>query len=71
MVRTNDHLPAHVHVIFPGGTVDIVVNLRWPPTIREIRGNEKACDPNTALDAVAANYTVLRAKWKKLHGRFS
>lgn len=71
MVRTNDHRPAHVHVIFPGGKVDIVVNLRMPLTIREIRGNEKGRDPKDALDAVAANYAELRAKWKKLHGRFS
>jgi len=44
---------------------------QWPPTIREIRGTRRQAIRTTALDAIAANYAVLRAKWKKFHGRFS
>jgi len=70
MVRTNDHRPAHVHVIFPGGKVDIVVNLQWRRPSARFAGTRRRVIPNTPLMLSLLTTTALRTKWKKLHGRF-
>ena len=64
VVYTNDHPPAHVHVLGPGWAV--VVNLIGP-SVREIIncGDREARE---ALALIAAHHKELLEAWSRIHG---
>ncbi len=67
VIYTDDHEPAHVHVIGDG---ELKVALRdgdaLPQLVRAI--GMKAGDRRKAMDIVRANQSMLLARWQEIHG---
>jgi hypothetical protein len=70
VIYPNDHRPAHVHVIGPGG--EAVFNLNCPDGPPELR--ESFGFPRQELGRIAvflaANLALLCAAWSETHGNF-
>jgi hypothetical protein len=64
VVYTNDHPPAHVHVLGPGWAV--VINLTGPSVREVINCNER--EANEALRLVRDLKGELMAAWRRIHG---
>lgn len=68
VIYTNDHRPAHVHVM--GNGCEAVFNLycpQGPPELRENFGFPESVLKKIAA-TLAANTVHLCAKWKEIHG---
>lgn len=67
VIYTDDHEPAHVHVI---GNGELKVALRdgdaLPELVRVI--GMKAGDRRKAMDIVRANQALLLTRWQEIHG---
>ncbi|MBB5609188.1 MULTISPECIES: DUF4160 domain-containing protein [unclassified Janthinobacterium] len=71
VIYTNDHRPAHVHVMGNGG--EAVFNLhcqQGPPELRENYGFPESVLKKIAA-ALAVNMMHLCIKWKEIHGHHS
>lgn len=64
VVYTNDHSPAHVHVLGPGWAV--IVNLIGPSVREVINCSER--DAREALRLVVERQGELMEAWRRIHG---
>lgn len=68
VIYTNDHRPAHVHVIGPTGEAVFFLNCpAGPPELRECYGFRRA-EIGRIQAAVADVLATLCDEWNKLHG---
>ena len=68
MIYTDDHGPAHVHVVVSGGVVLFWLNCPdGPPTLRGKKGLSDQ-EARRVGHVLAAHAAVLCAKWRELHG---
>ena len=68
IIFTNDHLPAHVHVIGDG---EAKIDLHGPdgsPVLVWADGMTRA-EVRRPLRLVAENRAVLLSRWEEIHGR--
>lgn len=70
-IHTNDHRPAHVHVI--GSDCEVLFDLQCPdgpPLVREIFGPRRlsAKDVNAIAAQLNAVLGMLCAEWSLIHG---
>jgi hypothetical protein len=68
IIFTNDHLPAHVHVIGDG---EAKIDLRGPdgaPRLVWADGMTRA-EVRRALRIVSEHHAFLVARWEEIHGR--
>ena len=66
-IRTHDHEPPHVHVLFGGD--EVVINLGIDgrnPYVREVRGMSRR-DIRRAVDIVTPNNEILLLEWQRIH----
>ena len=63
LIYTNDHAPAHVHVIGPDW---VVVADLLGPELRSFTGSVR--DAKRAFRLVVEHRTALMAAWERLHG---
>lgn len=68
VIYSNDHRPAHVHMIGPNG--EVVYFLNCPGGLRALRESFgfKLADVNRIQSALAAILAKLCNEWSKLHG---
>ena len=68
VIYTNDHRPAHVHVI--GNGCEAVFRLNCPEGPPELRENYRFSPRDLAKIMTALNSELLRlcAEWSKIHG---
>lgn len=68
VIYSNDHRPAHVHVI--GAEFEATFNLHCPTGPVELRENFGFSEKILAqmLDALAADLELLCKKWSEIHG---
>ena len=64
MILTNDHRPAHVHVI--KAHAEVVLTLT-PVSIRENYRMSKR-DVRKAIDIISSNLELLLQSWREIHG---
>lgn len=64
VVYTNDHPPAHVHVLGPGWVV--VVNLIGPSVREMINCSER--EAREVLRLITENRDELMDAWRRIHG---
>ncbi len=69
VIYTNDHRPAHVHVIGAGEAVFILHCPNGPPELRGSWGFSKA-EVVRIEAAIAPNLAALCNVWRAIHGRF-
>jgi hypothetical protein len=68
VIYSNDHRPAHVHVIGAGGETVFVLHCpHGPPELRESYGF-KGADLNGIGTALAEALPALCAQWSVIHG---
>jgi hypothetical protein len=68
VIYTNDHRPAHVHVIGEGHEAVFNLNCpKGPPDLRENYGFSKA-KLNAIAQALAKNLALLCKRWGEIHG---
>lgn len=75
IIYTNDHAPAHVHVIKgkkkqPGGG-EVKINLvasNGNPSLIWARGDLSKSDLRKAMDIVAQHQDKFIVEWKRIHG---
>jgi hypothetical protein len=68
VIYTNDHRPAHVHVIKkPREAVFTLHCPHGPPELRESKGM-KLQEVNDILDALTDCIPSLCGEWRKIHG---
>lgn len=68
MIYTDDHGPAHVHVVGPGGVALFWLNCPdGPPTVRGKKGLSDH-EVRRIGDLMADHAAILCAKWRELHG---
>lgn len=68
VINSDDHRPAHVHVIGGSGIVIIKLNGRHQkPSVRENLGMNQG-DLIKALRIAAENKKVLVKEWRRIHG---
>lgn len=65
MIYTEDHPPAHVHVLRSGATV--IIEFDGPLTIRRSNGM-RTRDIAIAKTLVEDNLDYLRDEWRRIHG---
>ncbi len=67
VIYFNDHRRAHVHVIGPGQEAVFALNCPdGPPALRENYGFKRR-DASRVAAALAANISMLCAKWSEIH----
>jgi hypothetical protein len=67
-IRSNDHLPPHVHVFKAGGEAKINLGSeRERPSLVEL-WNMSDKDATRALKLVTAHQVELLEKWREIHG---
>lgn len=70
MIYTNDHRPAHVHVISTEGEAVFVLNCpQGPPELRERHGVSLRT-VNRMQKELAFHLSVLCPKWREFHGDY-
>lgn len=70
MIYTNDHRPAHVHVISSVGEAVFVLNCpKGPPELRE-RYGVTLRTLNDIQRELAQHLLVLCPKWREIHGDY-
>jgi hypothetical protein len=67
-IYTNDHRPAHVHVVGPGG--EAVFHLHCPDGPLELRESFGLAvqEVNRIAASVQAELAMLCRSWRKIHG---
>ena len=70
VIYTNDHRPAHVHVMGNGGEAAFKLHCPdGPPELREIYGYDRT-QANAIALALAKELAALCADWRKWHGAY-
>jgi hypothetical protein len=64
----NDHGPAHVHVLGAGGEAKIGLDVRGRRPRLLVNDGMTQADLAVALRVVDAQGSLLRRKWKEIHG---
>jgi hypothetical protein len=67
VIYTDDHEPAHVHVIGDGELKVALGHGEALPELVRVIGM-KAGDRRKAMDIVRANQSMLLARWQEIHG---
>ncbi len=68
-IYTNDHRPAHVHVMGPNGEAVFELNCPdGPPILREIHGKVTRAEATKIVAALAKMLSELCEKWSEIHG---
>jgi hypothetical protein len=68
-IYTNDHEPAHVHVMKDRGEAKIqIVDLEEGPSFVSVSPGMKDKDAYRAFEIVVENQEKLLDEWKKYHG---
>jgi hypothetical protein len=65
-IYTNDHEPAHVHVVDADGVV--IVELSAPPSVRQVKGAVKDRRIVQAVRIVVGKGKDFLEQWRKIHG---
>jgi hypothetical protein len=68
IIRTHDHLPPHIHVLY-GGT-EVLINLGTSdnlPSIREVRRMSNR-NISRALLITIQNNEIFLGRWREIHG---
>jgi NADPH-dependent glutamate synthase beta subunit-like oxidoreductase len=68
VIRTRDHEPPHVHVLYAG--TEVLFNLGIGddmPTIREIRGMNRQ-NVRRAFEIAVENNEMFLARWREIYG---
>jgi Domain of unknown function (DUF4160) len=73
IIRLNDHMPSHVHVLKHGGEVKInlgSINAEngEPPSLMSITGDISNKEVAKALSLVQKHQAMLLVKWSEIHG---
>jgi hypothetical protein len=70
VIYTNDHRPAHVHII--GNGCEAVFNLQCPKGPLQLRENYGFTrgDMTRIVDNLAARVAVLCYEWRQIHGYY-
>ncbi len=69
VIHPNDHRPAHVHVMGPGGEAAFVLNCpKGPPALRVSHGFGRQEVPRIGAEP-AAHVAALCGEWSEMHGR--
>lgn len=67
-IRTNDHEPAHVHVVKGSGEAKIRLGIHGePPDLITVSHGMNDRDAITALKIVEANNEYLLSRWREIH----
>lgn len=68
MIYTDDHPPAHVHVLKAGG--EVIINLGDEKTVPSVRQNKRMPwrDERRALIIIGDRQQELLARWREIHG---
>ena len=70
VIFTDDHRPAHVHVVSGGGEAKIALGVGGePPKLVWVKGLGNA-DVRRAMAEIAGSQGMLRAAWVRIHGDF-
>jgi Domain of unknown function (DUF4160) len=67
VIHTDDHLPAHVHVIKDGEVVIQLVGRQGNPELMREIGSTNA-DVRKSMRIVEAQQASLLERWKEIHG---
>jgi Domain of unknown function (DUF4160) len=67
VIHTDDHLPAHVHVIKVGEVVIQLVGRQGNPELMREIGSTNA-DVRKSMRIVEAQQASLLERWKEIHG---
>lgn len=67
IIYTNDHLPAHVHVMTERGEAKIQIEPRIK--LIEIMGRMTETQARQAIRLVTENHDLLLAQWNRIHGK--
>ncbi len=75
VIFSNDHRPAHVHVIRGKGkgeaTAVFVLHCpEGPPELREVYGDMKLDEVNKIFDWLTTEIGAMCVKWSEIHGDF-
>ena len=65
-IYTQDHGPAHVHVVCGEGNLKVYLESEHEP---ELRGRMRPSEVRKAIDLVAAHYEALLSEWQRIHPR--
>ena len=68
VIYLNDHGPAHVHVTGAGGEAKIKLGMRGRKPRLMINNGMTQADLAVALRVVDAEGSLLRRKWREIHG---
>jgi len=70
VIYTNDHRPAHVHVL--GAGTQAIFWLACPDGPPSLRGSYglTTAELNRIADALAADLAALRGAWEQIHGDY-
>jgi hypothetical protein len=66
-IYTDDHEPAHVHVLKDGEVIVNLVGADGRPEIRQVSATTRA-DQRKSLQIVIDRQAYLLAKWQEIHG---
>jgi histidinol phosphatase-like PHP family hydrolase len=66
-IYTDDHVPAHVHVLKDGEVIVTLVGEDGAPEIRQTTGTTRA-DQRKSLQIVIEQQEYLLARWQEIHG---
>ena len=68
IVRTDDHPPLHVHVVYAGKEALVNIgNAEEAPSLRQARGM-RTPDVGRAVRLIAKHQELCLAAWEKYHG---
>lgn len=67
VIYTDDHAPAHVHVLKDGEVIVDLAGADGRPEIRQVTGTTRA-DQGKSLRIVIEQQAYLLAKWREMHG---
>lgn len=69
MIRTNDHLPPHVHVLGPEGRAKIYIDCENGAIHLVSHDGVTRADLRQILQAVEAKVELLCKEWSAIHGQ--
>lgn len=65
-IYTQDHAPAHVHVVHGNGNLKVYLETERDP---ELRGSMRPADVRRAVALVSAHYDDLLGAWRRIHSK--
>lgn len=69
VIYTNDHRPAHVHVMDDGREAVFILHCpKGPPVLRENMGFRRH-ELNSLVSELATELKILCKKWSEIHGK--